>query len=425
MSVSPPRAVGYIQVLKENSRFRRLWIAQLISAGGDWFNSVAVLGLVLQLTQSGLGASLIVVCSTLPTFFLIPIVGPVVDRFDRRNLMIITNVISTGLALLFLLVKDSSMVWLLYVGTILLVVSASFFAPASTSSIPNIVSQDELFSANALSGANWGIMVMVGSAVGGLVSARFGRDIAFIVNALSFLVAAALIATIDIPSPKSERRIEPWRDFIEGLNYLRHYLPGLALVAVKTGWGFGAGAIVLFSVMSVQVFHAGDAGIGFLYSGRGMGALVGPIIVQALVGRKVDRLRNALWIAFLIAGVGYSIFALSGWLNMLWLGVIGLLIGHFGGGTLWIIGSTLLQITTPDRFRGRIFAVDFGLATLTTGSSTLVYGLALQGGISPMFLALVAAAIFVVYGLLWGYTTSKGSLKISEATVAQAVAGGD
>src|SRR5262249_41811320 len=236
MNVASSHPAGYFQVLKQNSRFRRLWIAQLISAGGDWFNSVAVLGLVLQLTQSGLGASLIVVCSTLPSFFLIPFVGPIVDRFDRRNLMVFTNIISTGLALVFLLVKDSSMVWLLYVGTIALVVSASFFAPASTASIPNIVGQEELFSANALSGANWGIMVMVGSAIGGLVSARFGRDIAFIVNAASFLIAAALIATIDIPSPKSERRIEPWRDFVEGLDYLRHYLPGLALVAVKTGW---------------------------------------------------------------------------------------------------------------------------------------------------------------------------------------------
>src|SRR5258708_2449794 len=161
MSVGAVATVGYIQVLKQNSRFRRLWIAQLISAGGDWVNSVAVLGLVLPLTQSGLGASLIVVCSTLPTLFLVPIVRPGVDRLYSRSLMIITNVISTGLALIFLLVKDSSMVWLLYVGTILLVVSASFFAPASTASIPNIVSQEELFSANALSGANWGIMVMV------------------------------------------------------------------------------------------------------------------------------------------------------------------------------------------------------------------------------------------------------------------------
>src|SRR5689334_20135614 len=99
-------SVGYWQLLRQNSRFRRLWSAQLISAAGDWFNSVAVLGLVLQLTDSGLGASLVILCNTLPSFFLIPFAGPVVDRFDRRALMIVTNVVSAGFALLFMLVHN-------------------------------------------------------------------------------------------------------------------------------------------------------------------------------------------------------------------------------------------------------------------------------------------------------------------------------
>ncbi len=184
------RTVGYGQLIRENSRFRRLFAAQLISAAGDWFNSVAVLGLVLQLTNSGLGASLVILCSTIPSFFLIPVAGPVVDRFDRRTLMIITNLVSAVIALLFLFVHGSGMLWLLYLATILLIVSASFFAPASSASIPNIVSKDELFPANALSSATWGIMVMVGSALGGIVSTIFGREIAFVVNAISFLIRA-------------------------------------------------------------------------------------------------------------------------------------------------------------------------------------------------------------------------------------------
>ncbi len=229
-------SVGYWQLLRQNSRFRRLWSAQLISSAGDWFNSVAVLGLVLQLTDSGLGASLVILCNTLPSFFLIPFAGPVVDRFDRRALMIITNVVSAGFALLFMLVHTVQSLWLLYLATILLVIAASFFAPASSASIPNIVSDEELFAANALSGATWGVMVMVGSALGGLVSAAFGRDIAFVVNAVSFIIAALLIATIDVPSPKSDRAMAPWQDFKEGLAYLRGHLPALGLVGVKLGW---------------------------------------------------------------------------------------------------------------------------------------------------------------------------------------------
>src|SRR5215467_13443411 len=119
MTTTNHATVGYWQLLRQNDRFRRLWIAQVISAAGDWFNSVAVLGMVLQLTQSGLGASLVILCSTIPSFFLIPFAGPVVDRFDRRNLMILMNLASAGFALLFLMVHDSSMLWLLYVGSIL------------------------------------------------------------------------------------------------------------------------------------------------------------------------------------------------------------------------------------------------------------------------------------------------------------------
>src|SRR5215475_15515662 len=120
----PDRPVGYWQLLQQNPRFRTLWIAQLISTAGDWFNPVAVLGLVLQLTRSGLAASFVLLASTVPMFFLIPIAGPVVDRFDRRMLMILTNLFSAGVALLFILVKTENMVWLLYVANILLVVSA-------------------------------------------------------------------------------------------------------------------------------------------------------------------------------------------------------------------------------------------------------------------------------------------------------------
>src|SRR5262245_52930574 len=354
----PDRPVGYWQLLKQNPRFRTLWTAQLISTAGDWFNTVAVLGLVLQLTRSGLGASLVLLASTVPMFFLIPIAGPVVDRFDRRRLMILTNLFSAVVALLFILVKTEAMVWLLYVASILLVVSASFFNPASAASIPNIVTRGELFSANALGGATWGIMVMVGSALGGIVSTLLGRDLAFVINALSFLIAAGLIAMIEVPSPKTtSKQITPVKDFIEGMRYLREYLPSLALVGIELGWGFGIGVVVLLSVLGTQVFHAGDAGIGILYAGRGLGVLIGPFVVPVVAGNNIRKLRNAIWLAFVLAAIGYLIVAYAGWHDALWLAFFALILAHFGGGVAWAVGSILLQITTPDRLRGRVSSV--------------------------------------------------------------------
>ncbi len=186
---------------------------------------------------------------------------------------------------------------------------------------------------------------------------------------------------------------------------------------MKMGFGLAGGVIVLLSVFGGQVFKAGDAGIGFLYSARGMGALIGPFVVQALVGRDIGKLRHSIWIAFVLAAVGYLIFGISGWMNSLLLGCVALFIGHFGGGITWIVSSLLLQVTTPDRFRGRVFAVDFGFSTLTSGISTLVYGLALQGGTSPMILAVIGAAIFISFGLVWGLSTGQGRLQISDATI--------
>ncbi len=424
MSVAPHPAyepdlpVGYWQLLKQNPRFRTLWIAQLISSAGDWFNSVAVLGLVLQLTSSGLGASLVLLAGSVPMFFLIPIAGPVADRFDRRTLMIVTNLFSAGVALLFIFVKTEDTVWLLYVASVLLVVSASFFNPASAASIPNVVTRGELFSANALSGASWGVMVLVGSAVGGIVSTLLGRDLAFVINALSFLLAAGLIALIEIPSPKATtHRMTPAKDFIEGVHYLRQNLPSLAVVATEMGWGFGAGVLVLLSVLGTEVFHAGDAGIGILYAGRGLGVLIGPFVIPAVAGYNIRKLRHAVWLSFLLAGIGYTIVAFAGCNDSLWLASCALVIAHFGGGIIWAVSSILLQITTPNRLLGRVSAVNGGLGTLGSGVSTLLFGLALQAGTSPMTLAVVGAAIFAVYGVFWGVMTARGPFHISETTM--------
>lgn len=414
----PDRPVGYWQVLRQNPRFRTLWAAQLISMAGDWFNSVAVLGLVLQLTGSGLASSLVLLASTLPMFFLIPIAGPVVDRFDRRRVMIITNLFSAAVALLFILVKTAAMVWLLYVANILLVVSAAFFIPASSASIPNLVTRGELFAANALSGAAWGVMLMVGSALGGIVSTLFGRDVAFLINALSFVLAAGLIARIEVPSPATAPTpLAPVKDFIEGMRYLRGYLPALALVGIEVAWGLGIGVVVLLSVLGTQVFQAGDAGIGILYAGRGLGVLIGPFVVAALVGTTVTKLRHAIWLSFVVAAAGYLIVAYAGWNATVWLAAAGLIVAHFGGGIVGAGSSVLLQITTPDRLRGRVMAVDGGLSRLGAGISTLLFGLGLGAGISPMALAVVAAAIFTVAGVAWGLLTARGPFQISDATI--------
>lgn len=337
----PQTAGGYLELLKNNPNFRLFWSAQLVSAAGDWFNNVALLGLVLQLTASGFASGMVLLTTSLPYFLLIPITGPIVDRFSRKWVMLLANLVSAVLALSFLLVRDNSLLWLLFTGNILLVSSAAFFNPASSAIVPNIVSRRELYAANALSGATWGIMVMVGSGLGGLVSVVFGRDVVFILNSLTFFLAAFLIWLIKVPAPPentleketpektSSARFSTWGNFKAGLAYLGHHHRVISLVSLKSGWNAAGGVLVLLSVFGDQIFHAGDGGIGLLYAGRGLGALLGPFLIKPLAGSDPARMRGVVVLGYICQAAGYSIFAGSVAVG-LWLAFLALILAHLG-----------------------------------------------------------------------------------------------
>jgi MFS family permease len=174
----------------------------------------------------------------------------------------------------------------------------------------------------------------------------------------------------------------------------------------KAGWSIAGGVLILLTVFAEQIFKAGDSGIGFLYAGRGAGALLGPIIMRYLVigyagAESTERLRRLIAVAFIVQAVGYTVFALSSGVG-LWLAIIALVVGHCGGGITWVGSTIRLQQITPDGYRGRVFAIDLGLNTLTAGISTLVFGFALEWGANPVWLACVGAALFFAYGIGWG-----------------------
>src|SRR5512143_455369 len=310
----PVRDVGYWPLLRHNPAFTRLWIGQLVSNLGDWFNTVAVLALVYDLTQSGISTGLIIIASTLPAFLLTPYAGVVVDRFDRRKIMVTADLTRGVLALGMLLVRTPNEIWLLYLFSALLIAFASFFGPALNSAIPNLVSGDELSSANALSSATWGLMLAVGAAVGGVVIAAVGRDAAFVVNSASFFFSAAMVFSIHKSFGhehlhSAQTRRSAWQDFRASLTFLRTYPQVLSSVLVKTGVGFAGGIILLLTVFAQGVFKIGDAGVGWLYSARGLGVLLGPYFARPIVGHDLTKMRRAILISFILAGLGYLAFS--------------------------------------------------------------------------------------------------------------------
>ena len=372
----------YLTLLRGNPAFTRLFAAQLVSFAGDWFATVALLGLALQLTGSPAVASLLLVVQTGAFALASPIAGVLADRYDRRRLMVLADVARVPVALAFLLARDPDTLWIAFVAAALLSLGAAVFEPSSSASLPNLVEEGELAEANVLIGSAWGTMLAVGAALGGLVAATLGRDVAFAVNAASFAASAFLILGIrrSFRAPRTGEAEtgshQPERGGIgESIRVVLRFARGnrtlAALLLSKTTFGAGTGVIVLLAVFGRDVFHAGDAGIGILFAARGLGALLGPFLVRSVVGVSERGLIGGIAASFGIFAVSYGLLPLA---PILPLAALAVFAGHLGGGAQWTLSSYGLQRAAPDAIRGRVFSFDYGLVTLTITLSTLVAG---------------------------------------------------
>src|SRR6188474_3686201 len=202
-----PKQVGYIDLLRRNRSFRQLWLGQVVSQMGDWFDTIALYTIILQLTGSGRNVGLLLVARFVPSFFFGPISGVIADRFSRQRIMIVTDMLRALVVLGFLFVRRADQLWIVYVLTVFQLGLSTFFEPAKTAAIPSIVEDRELVAANAISSVTWSAMLTIGAALGGLITGWFGTDVAFVLDALTYMVSAALIASIRVPKrPKRERQ---------------------------------------------------------------------------------------------------------------------------------------------------------------------------------------------------------------------------
>ena len=177
----------YLALLKGNQNYRYLWIGSVITQLGDWFNLLASANLITNLTHSGVAISYLFLARFLPLFLFSPLAGVLADRFNRRHIMILADLLRAGTVLCFLLVRTSELVWLLYALTILQFSLSALFTPARTAVLANIVQRQELVTANALDSLTWSTMLALGAFLGGVVAAIFGLEIAFVLDAVTFV----------------------------------------------------------------------------------------------------------------------------------------------------------------------------------------------------------------------------------------------
>jgi predicted MFS family arabinose efflux permease len=394
-----------LALLRANRDLRLVFLAQVVSFFGDWFADVALLGLVLELTRSPFSASLVMVATMLPIFIVGPLAGPMVDTFDRRKLIMAVSAGQVVAALLLLGVNEQT-VWLAFLARAVIAALSAFVGPAVQAAIPNLVAPEDLAKANALLGSVWGAMLAVGAAVGGAFTVVFGRSASFVADAVTFVAAAVLIAFVrrpmNAPRDPGVRRMRPVADTVEAFHYARSSRPLMLLLCSKAGLGLAGGVVPLLAVYSTEVFDSGDLGIGLLLAARGAGALVGPLIGQRRLSRAapdatIPGILALCGAGALLYGAGYFGVAAS---PVFALAVGAVFLSHLGGGAQWTMSNLGLQLATSDAFRGRIFAADFAILTVTMSSSFLLAGWATdQYGPRPVtvVLAVIAAGWGVLY----------------------------
>ena len=391
-------------VLRTNRDVRRLFIADNISIMGDYFTYVALAGLVKDSTNSNLMVALVYVAFTLPSFFISPIGGAVVDKFDRKQVLVIVSLMQ-ALCAVGLLFVTASTIWLGLLAQVCITALSAFINPAVSAALPNVVrNAEELRHANALFGASWGAMVFLGAAFGGYFSQTFGRTATFAVDIATFVIAAGLIALIKTPMQEqtaapARTPVRPWHDMLEAFHFAQSDHAIFALTASKATFAVGAGAVSQLAILAADAFQSGDGGHGLLLAARGLGAALGPLLVTRLVRNNFSRLLTICGIsgfAFSLCYLGVSVAPTLG------VACLCIMVAHFGGGAQWTLSTLGLQMRSPDHLRGRVLAADMALATLMMGLSSIASGvlgeffpvriaIAIMGGT-----AVVAASVFML-----------------------------
>src|SRR5437868_9300192 len=259
---------AYARLLRQNRNFRRLWMAQIVSEIGDWFYSLALYSLLLQLTGRASSVALALVLQVLPQTFVGPAAGVVNDRVRRKHVMITADLVRMAVVLAMLLVRSRSMVWLVYPLRLLETIMAAFFEPARNAVIPSVTAREDVLVANTLSSATWSVNLLIGASAGGVVMALLGRDAVFVLNALSFLFSAFLIKGMHFNEPHADAShplgVSDLFDFspiFDGLRYVREHPRLRTVVFVKAGELMIGPSWVLFTVMGLRYFPVHLRGI--------------------------------------------------------------------------------------------------------------------------------------------------------------------
>src|SRR5450631_2409631 len=304
----------FFELLRRNRNYRFTWMGQVVSEIGDNFNNIAVFALAMALTHSGLVVTGIMLARAIPAITMGPLAGVLLDRFDRRRIMIASDVVRAVVALGFLLAVSGHRIWLLYLFSALLMAASPFFTAGRSAILPTIASEDEIYTANSLTQTTQWTTLTVGTFLGATVIA-IDYKWAFVFNALSFVFSAWAIWNLRPPKGAASFRaahrdlteaevVRPWHEYREGLRYMRSIPLVFAIALLSVGWATGGGAAqILFPIFGELVFHAGATGIGVIWGCAGLGLLLGGVLANRFGSRLSFRdYKLVVFVDFIVHG---------------------------------------------------------------------------------------------------------------------------
>jgi predicted MFS family arabinose efflux permease len=410
------RMNDFFALLRRNRNYRYTWSGQIVSEVGDHFNNIAVFSLALANTGSGLVVALILIARAIPAVTAGPIAGVLLDRLDRKRIMITSDLARAAIAIGFIFAIPHGRTWLLYTLSGALMFASPFFTSGRASILPSIATKDELHAANSLTQLTQWTTVTVGSFLGGASVTAFGYRLAFFFNAVSFLFSAWCISHLKVEKGFRAERTDlaedkvarPWHEYAEGLRYMRSspLILGIGLVAV--GWATGGGAAqILFSLFGEVVYHRGPAGIGVIWGFAGIGLVSGAVIAHR-IGKRLsfENYKRTISICYLLHGSSYVLFSQAPTFG---LALFYIAISRASVAVSSVLNMSQLLRHVSDEFRGRVFATVETWTWLTMMVSMGVAGL-VSDHVSPRVVGAWSGVLSSTTAIFWGWANWTGRL---------------
>jgi MFS family permease len=405
------QSVSYRELLRNNRNFRRLWSGQVVSELGTWFSAIAELGLIRMLSGSALMTTAVLVARLLPFLLIAPLAGVAVDRGNRKRILIAADLIRALIALGYLTTGIGAPVWVVVVCTALMSSTSTFFEAAKNASIANMVSRQEMLTANVLMFSTRFLQLSLGAALGGVTAAKFGYNIAFLINSLSFLASALFLWRIPAEMMQRGGQEESGSeshfisDVREGLAYIWRTSFIRAVILVNIGWATGGGMNnLLFDRIGGREFghlwgDRGDWGVAALYTAAGAGLFLGMMMARRAGGWAAEEKRAGRYIGWSLVVHGLC-WAIAGLMPSLPTMVLMVIISRAILGAEFGFQETLMMRVIPDEYRGRVFTTDRALELATMTVSMAAAGVLLTWT-SPRTLMIASGLLSATPGALW------------------------